>query len=89
MKYEQNIAKSTHSIDNITAIVDMMTLILAHDEIEKFKKNKISYYFKILSKASTGEINNLHAALEHWQGVANVQHVKDANAQESNNDSSQ
>lgn len=62
-----NIAKD---IENLATLIDMITLVISHIEIDKFKKSKSEKFYKIVGIAAQNELDNLSNMAEYWNIIA-------------------
>jgi DNA-directed RNA polymerase subunit H (RpoH/RPB5) len=63
---EKQIVKTTKEVENLTMLHDMITLVIAYSEVDKFRATKIDKYFSILKICAEFEqINNKNIG-EYW-----------------------
>lgn len=65
----EQIANCTKEIEQLTMLIDMISLVLAHIEIEKFKSHKSEKFYQLVDIAARNEIDNLTCMNEYWNGV--------------------
>jgi len=66
---EKQIAKHGKEQEDLTKLDDMITLVIAYEEIDKFKNNKMNPYYNILRIATENELNTLRNMEQYWQTV--------------------
>jgi len=63
---EKQIVKTTKEVENLTMIHDMITLVIAYTEIDKFKGQKIGKYHTIIKHCAEVEAGNNHNIQDYW-----------------------
>jgi len=63
---EKQIVRTTKEVENLVMLHDMITLVIAYSEVDKFRAAKIDKYFAVLKVCAEFEqINNRNIA-EYW-----------------------
>jgi len=73
---ERHIAQAGKDIESLTMIHDMVTLIIAYSEIEKFKSNKLEQYYYIVKLAATNELTNVRNMIDYWNMVSKNENIR-------------
>jgi len=63
---EKQIAQLKKDVENLTLLIDMITLIIAYDEVEKFKANKSEKFYQLINGAAQAELENINTVNEYW-----------------------
>jgi len=66
---EKSIAKHSKDFDDLTRLDDMITLVIAYEEIDKFKNNKMNPYYNIIRIAAHNELETLTNMEQYWATV--------------------
>lgn len=66
---EKQIVKTTKEVENLTMIHDMITLIIAYTEIDKYKEAKIGKYHTILKQCAEAESANNSNIQDYWSVI--------------------
>jgi uncharacterized protein YeeX (DUF496 family) len=66
---EKSIAKHSKDFDDLTRLDDMITLVIAYEEIDKFKGNKMNPYYNIIRIAAHNELETLTNMEQYWSTV--------------------
>lgn len=66
---EKSIDAAGKEMEQLTMIHDMITLILAYNEIEKFKNNKLDQYYQVVKLAAQSELGNVRNMIDYWNVV--------------------
>jgi len=66
---EKSIAKHSKDFDDLTRLDDMITLVIAYEEIDKFKGNKMNPYYNIIRIAAHNELETLTNMEQYWATV--------------------
>lgn len=78
---EKQIALTTKEIENLSLIHDMITLILAYDEIDQFKESKKQRYYWIIKMAALSEMENVKDIGNFWYNLTSNELVKGGKAE--------
>jgi len=75
---DKQLAECSVEAERLTILHDMITLILAYNEIEKFKNGKKEKYYQIVKVTANKEKENLKNMIEYWNEIMNNENVKTA-----------
>mmetsp|Transcript_104958 Transcript_104958/g.146343 ORF Transcript_104958/g.146343 Transcript_104958/m.146343 type:complete len:419 (+) Transcript_104958:108-1364(+) len=75
-QFESNIQQATKDIESLNMLHDMITLILAYDQLDGFKKNKSERYYQILKRVSSVEQENVEQMKIYWDSIASSDKIK-------------
>jgi hypothetical protein len=73
---EKNIATTAQEVQNLNTAFDMITMLLAYDQIPKFKATKVDAYYKKIAILAQQELANIATAAEYWQTVVEDQNLQ-------------
>jgi len=66
LKFQRQIDELKKDVENLTLLIDMITLIIAYDEIEKFKSSKPEKFYQLINGAAQAELENINTVGEYW-----------------------
>jgi len=72
---EKQIVKTTKEVENLTMIHDMITLIIAYSEIDKFRETKMEKYYAMLKSCAEMEALSNGTIGEYWTNIAEAVHI--------------
>jgi len=68
-KLELQISQTTKDIESVGMLIDMIAIILGYLEVDKFKKNKVAMYFKMITDLAKAEEEALGDLQKYWDAV--------------------
>lgn len=66
---ESKIARHGKEFEDLSKLDDMITLVMAYEEIDKFKTNKLGPYYNIIRIVAETELRTLTTMEEYWSTV--------------------
>jgi hypothetical protein len=72
---EKSIANCTKDVDHVTLIHEMITLIIALHEIEKFKAEKLQRYYDIIKLVAGMQAGNAKLFEEYWTTLLQLENI--------------
>jgi len=75
-RLEDKISHSTKDIEYLGTVQDMITMVLVHEEIDKFKASRIGKYHDVVSRSAHCELRCLTAVSEYWDAMLENPNLK-------------
>lgn len=63
---EKEIANYKKEVELLNVLIEKITLVLSHSEIDKFKKNKVDQYNHVVTMAAQNELVKLRDMSDFW-----------------------
>jgi len=73
---EKQIAKHSKDFDDLTKLADMIVLVLAYVEIDKFKSCKLTPYYNVVRIAAQNELSALLNMEEYWKLILENKNIE-------------
>jgi len=73
---EKSINQANKDVENLTLINEMITLIIAHHEIEKFKADKTNKYYEVIKQVAETQAESAKNFEEYWNTILANENIK-------------
>lgn len=77
-KMEASISQAQKDIESLNMLHDMITLILAYDQIDVFKRDKTDRYYQILKKVAGVELGHVEQIKTYWEAIMSSDKIQEA-----------
>ena len=73
-----SIEHTEKELENLQALLELVTIYLGEEVIPLFKNEKLNVYSRLMQQFNVMEINNAHQIASFWSNVLSIPYVKQA-----------